>query len=70
MLQWYGLGSWAIQLPAVMAIIGSALFRNFEQWVSMLRVADQSRLGECLRLLLEAPSIWQFRFKKLYNITA
>ncbi len=39
-----GLGWWAIQLPAVRAIVGSTLFRDFEQQVSMKCLADQSRL--------------------------
>ncbi|KAL0034191.1 hypothetical protein WJX77_002616 [Trebouxia sp. C0004] len=33
MLQRYGLGWWALQLPAVRAIVGSTLFRDFEQQV-------------------------------------
>ncbi|KAL3156250.1 hypothetical protein ABBQ32_012525 [Trebouxia sp. C0010 RCD-2024] len=35
MLQRYGLGSWALQLPAVCFIVGSSSFRQFEQQVSM-----------------------------------
>ena len=35
MLQRYGLGWWALQLPAVRFIVGSFSFRQFEQWVSM-----------------------------------
>ncbi|KAL0023927.1 hypothetical protein WJX77_000897 [Trebouxia sp. C0004] len=33
MLQKHGVGWWALQLPAVRAIVGSALFRDFEQQV-------------------------------------
>ena len=35
MLQRYGLGWWALQLPAVHFIVGSDSFRQFEQQVSM-----------------------------------
>jgi len=35
MLQSYGLGWWALQLPAVRFIVGSSSFRQFEQRVSM-----------------------------------
>ena len=34
MLQKYGLGWWALQLPAVRVIVGSSLFRQFEQQVN------------------------------------
>ena len=35
MLQRYGLGWWALQLPAICFIVGSPSFRQFEQQVSM-----------------------------------
>ena len=34
MLQKYGLGWWALQLPAVRVIVGSSSFRQFEQQVN------------------------------------
>ena len=34
MLQKYGLGWWALQLPAVRVIVGSSSFRQFEQKVN------------------------------------
>ena len=34
MLQKYGLGWWALQLPAVSVIVGSSSFRQFEQQVN------------------------------------
>lgn len=34
MLQKYGLGWWALQLPAVRVIVGSAPFRQFKQQVN------------------------------------
>lgn len=54
MLQRYGLGWWAIQLPAVMPIIGSPLFRDFEQQVSILCLADLQH-ARASRLWLERP---------------
>ena len=33
MLQKYGLGWWALQLPAVRVIVGNSPFRQFEQQV-------------------------------------
>ena len=37
MLQQYGLGWWALQLPAVRVIVGSSSFRQFEQQVNPVK---------------------------------
>ncbi len=53
MLQRYGLGWWALQLPAVRFIVGSSSFRQFEQRVSIMHGIPNSNkstsLGCCLQ---------------------
>ena len=53
MLQRYGLGWWALQLPAVRFIVGSSSFRQFEQRVSMnawqIKLRQSTSLGCCLQ---------------------
>ena len=51
MLQRYGLGWWALQLPTVRFIVGSSSFRQFEQqvrmnaWQTKLKYEHVSRLS-------------------------
>ena len=51
MLQRYGLGWWALQLPAVCFIVGSSSFRQFEQQVSMNAWQTKLKYKHVSRLL-------------------
>ena len=63
MLQRYGLGWWALQLPAVRFIVGSSSFRQFEQRVSMNAWHTQLKQSTCLGCCLQNE-------QKLFNIKA
>ena len=51
MLQRYGLGWWALQLPTVCFIVGSSSFRQFEQKVSMSAWQTKLKCEHVSRLL-------------------
>ena len=51
MLQRYGLGWWALQLPTVCFIVGSSSFRQFERQVSMNAWQTKLKYEHVSRLL-------------------
>ena len=51
MLQRYGLGWWALQLPTVCFIVGNYSFRQFAQQVSMIAWQIKLKYRHVSRLL-------------------